>query len=849
MRRTAFTTAAAGIGFATTGLAAAGWLGGAPEAVRVTTVCVGVILAPAAVTLAIVSARAPGLSFLLAYPLSILATLSVHALASEVAWRAGCRLSSYTDATAWALLAGYLVVIVVSLRGRPAGGVTSGWRMLAGALAIVALASIAVVARPALAPNEDALDHIGYIRRAVVYDSMRPDGVLAWPADAHTALPHDPRKGSLHALLASITVLAGSDPTATWVWFPAVMFPTAVFAFASFAMTFVGGGPMLAACMVLFVLSYGGTVWQFAPASAYGQNLAATWYWAIAALAVRAAVGGLTPVRGAVLALLCAGGVLVHLGVVAHGFVLACTLAFFGGVAALPRAARIRVALLVVAATGAAAVARLAGTAGVANEIHNHVQGMMMVGKGWLVASPMEVLREHGLVFLGGILLVGLLVPARRTERRALPTLAFCILPLALAFVPWLATPFFARASYMVLRVLLNAPIIPAVALVMAWAIASARRGNTLRRLFTALAIGCWACFFLKPALDAFAGDTRRARRSPAPADLCSTPVAEWARRLPPGSTILSDPATSYVLSACTPHRFVALYEQHANPYDPYALDRLRAVRDVLSPYAIGSVAPAACRRYGVDYVVVNRGNGGDPLGLLSYWSPALFDQTVARIESMPATFQRTFSSAGMVAFRFRPGGIAQQPAAGPAPPVTFGAVECPSCDVPVPGDAFSLTGVSVSPARVLPGDSVVVTIGYRRDEPCAFGFPFVIHLRFDHASVPARPVFPGEKYVRRARERWSGSFVRFRADVRPGHGVFEPDAWPMGTQLCERFVVAVPVAARLGNYRVEVKVERESLLPNFHIDDLLFNRDHYSGTPCATLVVAGAVVGSGGRP
>jgi hypothetical protein len=60
---------------------------------------------------------------------------------------------------------------------------------------------------------------------------------------------------------------------------------------------------------------------------------------------------------------------------------------------------------------------------------------------------------------------------------------------------------------------------------------------------------------------------------------------------------------------------------------------------------------------------------------------------------------------------------------------------------------------------------------------------------------------------------------------------------------------VAVPVAARLGNYRVEVKVERESLLPNFHIDDLLFNRDHYSGTPCATLVVAGAVVGSGGRP
>ncbi len=848
MKHSVFTAAAAGIGFAATGLAAAGWLGAAPEAARVITVFIGVIVAPAAVALAIVSARVTTPSFLLAYPLSIVGALSVHAIASEAAWRAGCRLSSYTDATVWALLAAYLAVIVTVLR-RHRARVIGGRRVMAGALVVMALAAIAVLARPTLAPNEDALDHIGYLRRAVDFDSMRPDGVLAWPEDAPAALPGDPRKGSLHSLLASITVLAGSDPATTWVWFPVVMFPAAVLAFAAFAATFVGGGGMLAACIVLFALSYGGTVWQLAPTSAYGQNLAATWYWVMAALAVRAATGRLSRAGAALLTLVGAGGTLVHLGVAAHGFVLACTLALFGGMAMLPRAARTRVALLVAASCGAAAVARLAGERGAANEIHTHVQGMMTVGKGWMVASPMEVLREHGLVFLGGILLVGLLVPARRSDRRAPLTLAFSILPLALAFVPWLATPFFARASYMVLRVLLNAPVVPALVLVVVWSVRSARRGSALRRVVTAIAIAWWALVFLAPSVRAFAADAGRVRRPPARAGLCPTALAEWARRLPPGSTILSDPATSYELSACTTHRFVALYEQHANPYDPYALDRLRAVRDALSPFAIGSAAPAACRRYAVDYVVVSRGAGEGPTGVLSYWLPALFEPAVARIESMPACFLRVLADGDAVAFRFQPDGIAPQPALGPAPPVAFGPVDALPCDVPVPGDVFSLTGVSVSPPRVLPGDSVVVTIGYRRDEPCAFGFPFVIHLRFDHTSVPARRGVPGEKYLRRARERWSGSFVRFRADVRPGHGVFEPDVWPMGTALCERFVVAVPGATRPGTYRVEVKVERESLLPNFHLDDLLFNRDHYSGRPCATLVVADAVVGSGGRP
>jgi hypothetical protein len=78
-----------------------------------------------------------------------------------------------------------------------------------------------------------------------------------------------------------------------------------------------------------------------------------------------------------------------------------------------PRAARFRAAASVAAAGGRPS--RGWREPGMANEIHTYVQGMMTVGGGWMVASPMEVRREHGLVFLGGVLLVGLPVPARRT--------------------------------------------------------------------------------------------------------------------------------------------------------------------------------------------------------------------------------------------------------------------------------------------------------------------------------------------------------------------------------------------------------------------------------------------------
>jgi hypothetical protein len=137
----------------------------------------------------------------------------------------------------------------------------------------------------------------------------------------------------------------------------------------------------------------------------------------------------------------------------------------------------------------------------------------------------------------------------------------------------------------------------------------------------------------------------------------------------------------------------------------------------------------------------------------------------------------------------------------------------------------------------------VRVTLGYYRDSGARFGFPVQIHLRFDHAEIGVGREFPFEKQWRRFADGRAGARSRFRVDLRPGHGVYEPDLWPVGFDLCETFPLVVPAGARAGDYRVEVSIERESQVPNFHVRDLFYNRDHYSGTACTTFSVAGRLI------
>lgn len=828
---------AALFGLAAVGMSGAGFLGAAPEPARVAIALFGVVVTPA-LLLVPLARRWIGGPRAAIVSVALFLVLSLHAVVSEVFRQAGASFLAYASAITWALIVGFLAILVRSWTRRREPSLPRPWRAsdVRFLVGLGALVAIAAWSRHGFGVGEDAFDHIGFVRRVIAFDSMRPDHVLAWPVDAGGSLPLDPRKGALHPTVAWIAALAAADPAAVWSMLPLVLFPAFVLAFTAFSQALLRSRRLLVVCVALFLLSYAGTAFQLAHAAAYGQNLAAAWYWILAAIALSPTRDAPSRTRLAAVAILSFGGTLTHVGVALHATVLAASLVLFAGWFGFTyRTALVYAATLVVAA-GAAAFVRLGVTDIPSNPIHAHAQGVLFLfrddGVGWFVMSPMEILRQHGMATLGGLVLLPLLafVARRRVDARAV--LALCVVPAGVAFFPPLSTALFATGSYMVFRSLLNAPVFAASAIVLVWAIGTVRRKGIVMRAVAAVGIAAWVLAFLRPSIDATMADA--SKRSPATA-VVSEGLVDYVATLPVGSTILTDPMTAYALSAHTPHRFVALFEQHANPCDPFALDRLEAVRNALSPFVTPERCVDACRRYGVDFVVVNADAHGR--GFMAVWDASLYRPTLKRLRAVPS-FREVRAARSFVSFRFAP--VASSPAEPDPlrPPVVVESPRLDPCLVLAPDRVFEVIGVAVTPAHAQPGDSVTIVIGYRRNEATPFGFPLLIHLRFDHEELAEGESYIGDKYVRRLRERRRGVVTRFREDVRPGAGVFDPDLWPMGAELCERVRMVIPPRAVAGSYRVEVRIVRDSLIPNFHVRDLLYNRDHYSGTACATLVV-----------
>ena len=114
--------------------------------------------------------------------------------------------------------------------------------------------------------------------------------------------------------------------------------------------------------------------------------------------------------------------------------------------------------MVIVAAMVPVALWRMVN-AGETNFIHSHIQGVLFLTQRWFVVSPMEILRQHGLIFLGGLVLLPVTLAWLRTAPVARRQLAVATLPFFICFVPFVATMLFERGSYMVFRSLLNIPV------------------------------------------------------------------------------------------------------------------------------------------------------------------------------------------------------------------------------------------------------------------------------------------------------------------------------------------------------------------------------------------------------
>ncbi|MBP2680796.1 MAG: hypothetical protein H6Q78_659, partial [Candidatus Krumholzibacteriota bacterium] len=155
-----------------------------------------------------------------------------------------------------------------------------------------------------------------------------------------------------------------------------------------------------------------------------------------------------------------------------------------------------------------------------------------------------------------------------------------------------------------------------------------------------------------------------------------------------------------------------------------------------------------------------------------------------------------------------------------------------------------SVVEMGVAPAEALPGETVRVTVGYRRDPRVAQALPLTLRLRFeDRRYFETARRFPGDKYVRRFRERQEKIFRRFRVDHEPFGGYLRVTEWPDDRTCYEEVDVHLPRALGEAVYEVRWQLAEESLLPNFAARDFLFNEDSYAGTPCAEVSVRRQIV------
>lgn len=773
---------------------------------------------------------------ILQVPLALVTGLSAQSLLAGGCLATGSTLGACAGAAQFAAAA---VLALGWWRQRPGRAPGVSWAMV---FAVIVLVVLGLSVRSAPGVEEDAFDHIGYVRHMIVVDRVVPGDVLAAPVDDPIAPPTDPRKGTFHVLLAAISEIAALDPYDTWQYTTLFVFPFSFLAFLAFCRGFVHSRAQLGWCAALFLFSYGGIGLHFSRTVLYGQHLATLWYWILAAVCL---VPARCSTRRSLLcvAIISLGGVLSHAGVALHALVLAASLVLFAPAFGYGRRRAIRVGLVIAIAMSPALTARLLG-GGDINVLHAHEQGLLFLSPRWFVFSPVEAVRQYGLLFVGGLVALPVMLAFVRRDAAVRRQWAMSVLPLLVCFVPVFAAVLFEKTSYMVFRSLLNVPAFPVVVVMCASLVAWARRGGVLRRGAVAAGLVAWALVFVAPSVRAVAHGLSEGRGPSFRED--NAGLIEYLRTLPSGTVIASDPKTSYALSAFVPHHFVAVHGQHGNPYDDHAMERLEAVRDILLPWAPATEVVRHCDRFAVDIVVVNGRMPTHSRELLALWDQKFYDDAVDRLESLGQRFRRIYHEGDVTVLLHDPVGSATGAWSGQGAPAILSdpriADRLP-CAVKSPESDYEVTHIGIDPPVVIPGEEVRIEIQYAKSQRSAFGFSHMMHVRFDHESISDTPRYPGEKYVRRSEERRVGRIRRFRHDRVAFDGALPRDYWPLGREFHDSFVVRVPVWVEKGNYRVQVTIERRTILPNFTLDDLLYNRDHYTGTNCGSLVVSDRMV------
>jgi len=319
-------------------------------------------------------------------------------------------------------------------------------------------------------------------------------------------------------------------------------------------------------------------------------------------------------------------------------------------------------------------------------------------------------------------------------------------------------------------------------------------------------------------------------------------------------AVILSDPVTSYAIPAFTRHYTVAVLHQHASPADSLGLARLAACRDVLSPYLGTGEKARACRRFGVEYVLVNTGLSRVIDLHFCHVDPVLAWQQRRALEEDAALFERVadYGPKGAL-FRVRRErldamcGIVTPGERVPIARTTEQAAEgvllrtLPATARPVPPDTtagITLAAVELGAPRVTRGDSVAVTLYWRRvgaPPPVPAVTQLSIETRAPRGPLASAALSRIDRILVQQRRR---QVYRSRTPSSPLRGAFGIEHWPRDRFVVDRTWLVVPARAAPGMYAVKVSWDAPIYMPNARLAEYLSDAAAHPGLTLGSLEI-----------
>jgi hypothetical protein len=757
------------------------------------------------------------------------------------------------------------VIVALSLMPHPPerpgnGGVeapgfplpSAGTVQLAIMIALIASVSILILLTgDPLFYTNDSVDHIAYIRTISRSHEVFPE---QWYYRDGGMLTHDIRRGLLHALWGTLnSFTGGNDAIAIW---PIVSLIGSV---AFIIALFCAGGALFGSpaigviAAVLFVLFYRGGLREIELIRmAYGFLFGKIFY--VTALAFlpryvkRPESGYLLLIAAATFA---ATG--THINFFPITIFILCVAALIALIHARG-AERVRImfrripllVLVILATSGPYVALRYLRDYAPNNPIYMHVQGILYFTAGLYTLNPTVFLGELGTLGMLAMLSIPLLW-RRAREDEALRLLFYGLLAYyVLVFNPLWFPLMHEKLLYLLARfeALVPSMLVSAYLLFELWRWARRRESalSNTRALLALIAAAACLAYPLAKLPGTFIYTKARIERLHAYSCRNLDDLYGFINaKCPPGEVFLSDVFTSFSIPAFTDQYVICSLDQHSVPNDSTAEERIADCRDFFTPSTSARAMRDILDKYGAEYVVVN-GRIPPDIGAL-YWKPdlAAARALTRRLKSAASAFEMLYERDDLAVFRFT--GDSAFAAGSPSDEgIPFAGESVTEMELarsaPSGQPGIRIRDVGVSRERVRRGDTLQIRVVWVAGEKPPLR-RYAAHLRFD-TDFSKNVLFRGSygKLYRKALETMKRERYRFRADFLPMGGIFAPDTWPPLREVRDTVTVAVPPDVAPGTYAISLKLEITPQFPNYHLRDLLSDRDYYSGVEVARITI-----------